>query len=299
MADHDADEDTDGVITWVQLQAEVAATLSSPQEARWIIERASGYDAAERLAHRDDPVSVRSLAFVDKMVARRSAGVPIQYALGLWAFRTLELMVDERVLIPRPETEFVVEVALELARPIARTKQAPITALDLGTGSGAIALSLASELPYGSIDVWATDVSTDALAVATANLAGLGRPATHVRMLQSDWFEALPAELMGDIDLIVANPPYIADGDPDVDESVENYEPHVALYSGPTGLECIERILRDALEQQWLAPGGVIVMEIGAGQGDAATRSAASLGYTGIEIRRDLADRERILIARR
>ncbi|MGE0880633.1 MAG: peptide chain release factor N(5)-glutamine methyltransferase [Acidimicrobiia bacterium] len=294
-----ADQDSDGVITWVQLQAEVAATLSSPQEARWIIERASGYDASERLAHRDDPVSIRSLAFVDKMVARRRAGAPIQYALGLWAFRTLELLVDERVLIPRPETEFVVEVALGIAHEIAGTKHAPITALDLGTGSGAIALSLADEMPFGAIDVWATDVSADALEVATANLAGLGRPATRVRMVQSDWFDALPVELKGGIDLVVANPPYIANGDPDVDESVEHYEPHVALYSGPTGLECIERILRDALDQQWLAPRGVIVMEIGAGQGDAATRSAAALGYSGIEIRRDLADRERVLIARR
>src|SRR5438105_5970876 len=139
------------------------------------------------------------------MVARRAAGEPLQYVLGRWAFRTLDLMVDRRVLIPRPETEQVVEVALAEARRL----HARIAA-DLGTGSGAIALSLAAELP--GVDVWATDVSADALAVARANLAGIGTfAAARVRIQEGDWFGALPPELRGRLDIVVSNPPYIGD----------------------------------------------------------------------------------------
>ena len=124
------------------------------------------------------------------MVARRRAGEPLQYVLGSWGFRRLDLLVDRRVLIPRPETEQVVEVALELLAG----RERPLVVADLGTGSGAIALSLARELPSTGVEVWATDISTDALDVARANLAGLGRAAVNVRLAEGDWFGALPAD---------------------------------------------------------------------------------------------------------
>lgn len=278
-------------ISWRELEAEVAATLGSRLEARWIIERASGFEGAERLAHGADAVSQRAVAFVDRIVARRAAGEPIQYALGVWAFRGLDVMVDRRVLIPRPETELVAQAAIDAVR----TRRAPVTAVDLGTGCGAIALAIASEVPIGLVKVWAVDISPDALAVASANLAGLGRPAACVRLVESDWFEAMPEELRGAIDVLVANPPYVADHEVLASEVVD-YEPRRALYAGPTGLECVTSILVDA--RAWLADGADVIVEMGATQGPAAAALARDLGYRNVEVRRDLAGRDRFVVAR-
>ena len=143
----------------------------------------------------DDPLTEGAMARYDDMVARRAAGEPLQYVLGHWGFRHLDLMVNRRVLIPRPETEQVVEVALaELDRLGGR--DVPTTVVDLGTGSGAIALAVATERVRTT--VWATDASEAALAVARANLAGVGRAGARVTMVAGDWFGALPAELRGD-----------------------------------------------------------------------------------------------------
>ena len=150
-------------------------------------------------------------ADLDAMVARHLAGEPLAYVLGHWSFRHLDLAVDRRVLIPRPETEVVAGVALELARGLAR----PLTVADLGTGSGAIGLALADELPLDGVTVWLTDASADAIDVARANLAGLGRRGRNVRIAIGSWFDALPAGTT--LDLAVANPPYVADDSPDVE----------------------------------------------------------------------------------
>ncbi len=140
------------------------------------------------------------------MVERRASGEPLQYVLGRWGFRTLDVHVDRRVLIPRPETEVVVDRALRAVDDLSAT-----TVVDLGTGSGVIAMSLVAERT--TLSVWATDVSPDALAVATANLAGLGRAASGVRVVEGEWFDALPAELKGAIEVVVGNPPYVAEDD--------------------------------------------------------------------------------------
>ena len=128
------------------------------------------------------------VAHLDAMLDRHAAGEPLAYVLGRWGFRHLDLAVDRRVLIPRPETEVVAGVAIELAGALAR----PITVADLGTGSGAIGLALADELPVDGVTVWLTDVSPDALDVARANLAGIGRRAANVRIAEGSWFDALP-----------------------------------------------------------------------------------------------------------
>ncbi len=146
------------------------------------------------------------MRFVDEMVARRAKGEPLQYVLGRWGFRTLDLMVDRRVLIPRPETEVVAGLAID-ALPTSGVL------VDLGTGSGAIALSAAAER-WPDVEVWATDASAEALAVARANLAGLGRRGAVVRLVEGDWFVALPHELRGHVDVLVSNPPYVAATDP-------------------------------------------------------------------------------------
>jgi len=232
------------------------------------------------------------VARLDAMVARRRAGEPLQYVLGAWGFRQLDLLVDRRVLIPRPETEVVVEVALELL--VGRER--PYVVADLGTGSGAIALSLARELPLTGVEVWATDVSPDALDVARANLAGLGREAVNVRLTEGDWFDALPAALRGRLDLLVSNPPYVADGDA-LDPAVEEWEPAGALFAGPDGLAAVRVLVDGAV--RWLRPGGHLVVELGAGQGDAAAALSRAAGLVAVGVRPDLAGRDRVLVAQR
>ena len=169
--------------TWSDLQRRAQAELGS-REAWFVLERASGYDRAGLVPRLGDPVPARTVEFVDGMVDRRRAGEPLQYVLGIWSFRRLELVVDQRVLIPRPETEAVVDVALAELRLLDETQ--PLV-VDLGTGSGAIAISMALEVPAAR--VWGTDRSEAALAVARANLAGMGgRVAPRVRLAAGDWF---------------------------------------------------------------------------------------------------------------
>lgn len=222
---------------------------------------------------------------------RRLAGEPLQYVLGVWGFRRLDLVVDRRVLIPRPETEVVVEVALE---ELARQEAGEPLAVDLGTGSGAIALSLALEVPRAR--VWGTDRSPEALAVARANLAGMGsRVAPRVRLVEGDWYDALPGELRGRVDLIVSNPPYVAAVDP-LPAEVAEWEPAGALVAGPTGLEDVTRIV--AAARSWLRRPGAVVVEIAPHQAEAAAGLAADAGFDEVQVRPDLAGRLRVLVAR-
>ena len=278
--------------TWRSLWAEAEAALRSGIDARRIVERASGYDGAELLVHLDERAPERAVPFVESMVARRAAGEPLQYVIGRWGFRALDLYVDRRVLIPRPETEAVVEVALgELRRLEVRGRSAVVA--DLGTGSGAIALSMASE---GRAVVWASDVSAGALAVARANLAGLGsRHARSVRLVQGRWFDALPGELRGGIDVVVSNPPYVADGEA-LPAEVAGWEPPEALFAGATGLEAVAEIV--AAAPAWLARPGALVVEIAPHQATAALRMARQAGLDGVTVRPDLQGRPRALVAR-
>lgn len=283
---------SDGTISWRALWAETAEQHGRVH-ARWLCEEASGAFGDEFDDALDDPATERSVAHLDAMLARLRAGEPLQYVLGHWAFRHLDLLVDRRVLIPRPETELVAEAAIAAARSLPR----PVLAADLGTGSGAIGLSLLRELPRGSVEVWLTDVSADALDVARANAAGLGMAGSGARFAVGSWFDALPAELVGTLGLVVSNPPYVADGDPAVDAAVREWEPHGALYSGADGLDAVREIA--AAAPSWLQPGGVLVLEIGTGQGPAVSRILADAGLVGGEIRADLAGHHRIAVARR
>jgi release factor glutamine methyltransferase len=220
------------------------------------------------------------------MVERRRAGEPLQYVLGSWGFRTVDLLVDRRVLIPRPETEWVVEQALRRL-----PEDRPVTAVDLGTGSGAIALSIAAERPNAT--VVATDASPEALAVARANLAGIGRAATRVSLHEGSWFDAVPRDLRGAVDLVISNPPYVAPHD-ELPPEVADWEPMVALVPGPTGLEAVTEIL--GASAGWLRPGGWVVCEIGETQGAAVLELAA--GYAEAEVLPDLTGRDRMVVAR-
>ncbi|MEL7155120.1 MAG: peptide chain release factor N(5)-glutamine methyltransferase [Actinomycetota bacterium] len=300
--DPDGDPDGGAGVTWAALAAETGERLavsSDPAVAaradwqgRLIAMRAAGAEADEWPGRATEPATVRGVAALDRMTARRLSGEPLQYVLGEWSFRYLDLFVDHRVLIPRPETEVVADLALDELRRRAPGDQA-VTAVDLGTGSGAIGLSLARE--HDGVELWLTDISADALQVARANLAGLGRAAARVRVTQGAWFEALPDELRGAVGLVVANPPYVA-RDEDLPAEVAEWEPELALVSGPTGTEHLELLIAQA--PHWLDDEGVLVLEMAPHQ----TSTMAALARTHfdeVEIHPDLAERDRAVLARR
>lgn len=281
-----------GNVSWRDLVGRARARLGSAAEARRIVEQASGHEGADYHAGLDQAPTPLALAAFERMLERRLAGEPLQYVLGRWAFRSLDLMVDRRVLIPRPETEAVVEVALDELR---RLDPKRAVAVDLGTGSGAIALALAAEVP--DAEVWATDVSGDALAVARANLAGLGRCGTNVRLAEGSWYRALPPVLRGRVHLVVSNPPYVARAEvADLAPEVARWEPLDALVGGATGLEQVEAVVVGA--PGWLARPGVLVVEIAPHQAAAAMGLAFEAGFVDVDVRPDLAGRLRALVGR-
>ena len=229
------------------------------------------------------------------MVERRLNGEPLQYVVGRWGFRQLDLMVDPRVLIPRPETEIVAGHAVdELARLVAsgRVGSSP-TAVDLGTGSGAIGLSLAFEV-RGS-QVWLTDASIEATTVARANLVGLGRAAVGIQVVEGTWFDALPTDQRGRLDLIVSNPPYVR-ADEELPAVVADWEPRRALVPGPSGLEAYDVLVPGAAD--WLAPHGVLVLECAPDQVATLIERCEAAGFAEVESFEDLAGRDRGIIAR-
>jgi release factor glutamine methyltransferase len=239
------------------------------------------------------------------MVSRRAHGEPLQYVLGRWEFLGHDLFVDGRVLVPRPETEVVAVVALQEAERLGvrrgrndpwRGAETVLTVADLGTGSGALAIALAAELP--DAEVWATDISDDALAVARANFAGAGSLAARVRVAAGSWFDALPSHLLGKLRLIVSNPPYVAEDEvAELPPEVAEWEPRRALVSGPTGMEALAHIIERA--RAWLDPGGsALVTEVAPHQAAAVVRLATAAGFADVSIRKDLADRDRVLVAR-
>lgn len=279
-------------IPWSALLRE-AADLLGDQDARRIVEEITGAEPGRLHRVLDDPVTERGVARFDAMLARRRAGEPLQYVLGRWGFRSLDLMVDPRVLIPRPETEVVAGLAVDALHARARTGQRQLLVADLGTGTGAIALSIAVEC--STARVIATDASPDALAVARANLSGIGRAATRVSLHEGSWFDAVPPAAEGSLDLIVSNPPYVADHE-DLPEVVERWEPADALRAGPDGLDDLRHIVEHA--PRWLAPAGTLVLEMAPQQTEVVAEMASDRGLAP-SIHTDLAGRARAVVARK
>ena len=281
-----------------------AVQVDAPDsEARWLVERVSGYDGVELVMGEHERATGPAILQLETMLDRRAAGEPLQYVLGRWQFLELELMVDRRVLVPRPETEVVAQLALDEATRLGlrRGKGDPwvsnteYAVADLGTGSGALALALAAELPDAA--VWASDASEAALAVARANLASIGTAATRVRLVHGDWFAALPFELRGELRLVVSNPPYVSAAEHAELAPEVRHEPVDALVSGDSGLEDLEHLVGEAPE--WLEPGGVLVLELAPHQADAVAGAARAAGFATVEVRPDLTGRPRALLARR
>jgi len=287
-----------------RLMARASGRHVPAREVRWILD-----DVASDPGTASSP-GARAERF-DRLVGRRASGEPLQYVLGRWPFRSVELTVDPRVLIPRPETEHVVTVALaELAADPAVGADGAVC-VDLGTGSGAIALSLAVEARevagVPALEVWASDRSAAALEVASANLAALSTvvagAGARVHLVTGSWYAALPGGLVGRVDLLVSNPPYVAEDEiAGLDPGVREWEPVSALVapdgaSGIGGMADIEAIVAGA--PPWLRPGGALVVEIAPHQAGAAADAARRAGLAGVRIERDLAGRSRMLVARR
>jgi release factor glutamine methyltransferase len=265
----------------------LAASGLPRTDARALLEAASGRSREWLAAHGDDPVAPDVRARFDALAARRRHGEPLAYLLGWREFRGRRFAVTPAVLVPRPETEELVDAALARLQDMASPR-----VLDLGTGSGAIAVSLALERP--DADITATDASPDALAVATANAERLG--AARVRWLQGDWWQALPAGV-APFDLVVSNPPYIAEADPHLDDPALRCEPRQALASGADGLEAIRRIVAEA--PRWLAPQGWLLLEHGHDQGPAVAGLLREAGFTQVSTLADAAGLPRIGTGRR
>jgi release factor glutamine methyltransferase len=282
-------------VTWRVVLDEARRRLAAAgvdnagQEARWLAEAAAGCAPGDLAPLLGGPVPAVAAGRMAELVERRVAGEPLQYVLGRWAFRRLELAVDPRVLIPRPETEVLAELALaEVDRVGARVT------VDLGTGTGALALALATERP--GLEVWGTDVSADALAVAEANRAAVAGD-RRVRFVGGSWYEALPAELEGRVDVIVSNPPYVSEAEmAGLPAEVRDWEPRGALCPGPDGLEDVATIVRGA--GPWLASPGVVLVEMAPDQTRRAAQLARDAGFGDVAIRDDLAGRARVLVAR-
>lgn len=285
-------------ITWRELLVEAVERLTAsgapePEiSARRIVEECSGAEGAELALVLGDAVTQRGVAAFDDRLERRMAGEPIQYVVGRWGFRTLDLFVDRRVLIPRPETEIVAGAAIDEVHRIG-SSAGSVTAVDLGCGSGAIGLSIAAET--GATEVWLTDISEAALVVARGNLAGLGRLGTRTRVSAGSWFDALPVALKGTIGVVVSNPPYIATTE-ELDSAVTDWEPNEALVSGPTGTEALE-ILVDR-SPAWLVDDGALVLEMSPWQTDTVAERAAQV-FAEVEIVDDLRGLARAVVARR
>ena len=301
---------TEGV-TRGALVAELADVVGAPHEARFIVDEVLGLGLV--LGQPGPPtgaLSAEAVASARAMAERRAVGEPLQYVFGHWPFRTLDLLVDARVLIPRPETEHIVGVGLAEARRLAATTPGKgargLVAVDPGTGSGAIALALAAELGRPALrEVWATDASADALAVAAANLrvlrAGQEDDLPSVELAEGSWLTALPPTRRGTIDLVVSNPPYVAAAEWDGLAAEVRAEPRGALVAGPgsdgtPGLADVEAVLAQSLG--WLGRPGTAVIELAPHQAGAAAELARRLGYHDVVVEPDLAGRPRALVAR-
>jgi release factor glutamine methyltransferase len=255
-------------------------------DAELLLGQATGWDRAKLTAEPDARLPVGASREFAEMVRRRVRREPVAYILGRKGFRRIELLVDGRVLIPRPETELLVELALEAA---------PTKVLDVGTGSGAIALAVADELEDARVT--AIDTSFNAVRVAKANTERLGLTDRVDVVLRG------PSSLSGAepdgraFDLLLANLPYVSEREwEELAPEIREYEPREALVAGQTGLEAIEALVEELLG---LAPRPrVVALEIGAGQAEVVSKLIRAAGYTDVEVRSDLAGHDRVVIGR-
>ncbi|MBX3736165.1 MAG: peptide chain release factor N(5)-glutamine methyltransferase [Candidatus Didemnitutus sp.] len=260
---------------------------SARLNAELLVGHALGLKRMQLYLQFERPLAEAELAKIRPLVKRRSEREPLQYIVGTTEFSGLTLKVDRRALIPRPETELLVELAKEQF-----SASPPAHVLDLGTGSGAIALALAKH--FADAMVTAVDVSSDALALARENATALGL-AERVRFSQSDWLAGVTEGEK--FELIVANPPYLSDAETkETAPEVQKFEPWNALSAGPDGTAALRKIIAES--PRWLAVSGVLMLETGIAQHAQLLEAAKAAGFSSAESRRDLTGRDRFVIAR-
>lgn len=244
-------------------------------DARILLQNVLDVSHAHLIAHAEQELTPEQKRTFGLLVARRCHGEPVAYLLGKREFYSLSFKVTPAVLVPRPETELLVDLALERI-PAGH----PCKVLDLGTGSGAIAITIAKHRPLA--DIIAVDSSANAVAIAKINASQLN--AGNVRVVTSNWFDKLAGERF---DLIVSNPPYIADGDPHLAQDDLRFEPPTALTAGGDGLECIRFIIASASSH--LVEGGALLLEHGYNQADACGQLLGKAGFVEVFFHPDLA----------
>jgi release factor glutamine methyltransferase len=260
------------------------------RSAEWLLSSATGLSRVELYAYYDRPLSPEERARYRALVARRAEGMPLQYATGEMPFRHLVVRVEPGVFIPRPETEVLVDVALEHLSAL----DEPLV-VDLCTGSGCVAVSIASE--HSGSRVWAVELGEVAFRTSCRNTLHAGVE-DRVQVVHGDLFDPLPAELLGNVDFIVSNPPYIPSSDlPDLPSEVLGFEPREALDGGPDGLDVFRRIADQA--GRWLREDGGIAVELDSGRVADAAVLLEDQGYVGVTVRKDLTGRDRIVYARK
>jgi release factor glutamine methyltransferase len=276
---------------WLRTDCSALASalhISLPEarrEVQMLLTRAGQFDLASLLAHPERAAQARTTSAYAQTLARRLSGEPMAYVLGEREFYGLVFEISPAALIPRPETELLVELALQRL-----AAQSAATVLDLGTGSGCIAVTLAKLRPAARIV--ATDLSYEALAIAQSNARRHG--VTNITFRAGSWFEAVAGKRF---DLIVSNPPYVAGGDEHLSQGDLRFEPAIALTAGPTGLEALRAIVSEA--PQYLAAGGSLLVEHGFRQGEAVAQLLRSAGLVDVIARNDLAGIARAAAARR
>jgi len=262
------------------------------RSAEWLLSAATGLSRVELYAFHDRPLTDDERALLREGVKRRALGEPLQYVTGEVAFRHIVLKVRAGVLIPRPETEILVDAVLP-AVDSAIAERGEALVADICTGSGCIALSIASERP--ATRLVASDVSDIALTVAEENAVRLG-VAERVSVVGGDLFAALDESLRGSLDVVVSNPPYVPTADvPDLPAEVAGFEPHLALDGGADGLDVYRRLLSDA--RSWLRPGGMLGVELDERMVKTAADEALEW-YEEVRVVQDLTGRDRIVTAK-
>ncbi|HSJ44302.1 MAG TPA: peptide chain release factor N(5)-glutamine methyltransferase [Euzebyales bacterium] len=263
------------------------AGIDSPRtEARWLVRHVLGWSAAELVRRSADVLDADKAAALDRLVDRRASREPLQLVFGATGFRAHDLMLRPGVFVPRPETELLVELALELL-PTGAIVVEPCT------GSGAVACAIAVERP--DVQVIATDVDDAAVALAVDNAARLG---VDVDVRPGDLLEPVPDALQGTVDVLISNPPYLAEDElADVPPEVADWDPSTALIAGPTGHEVSDRLI--ALAMEWLRPGGWLLLELDERRVGQAADHAQAAGLSAVGALADLTGRLRFVRARR
>ena len=284
------------VLDWTSGYLERKGDEHPRLSAEWLLANVTGLSRVELYVNFDKPLEADELSAMHAAIERRAAGEPLQYVTGEMPFRHVVLKCERGVLIPRPETEILVDAALEGVDAAAeRSDAAPVRVLEVGTGTGCVALSIASERP-GTL-VTATDLSERAVALALRNREALGLDEA-VDVVECDLASGVDPELMGTFSVLVSNPPYIPTRvlREEVPAEVADFEPDLALDGGEDGLDVYRRLLE--LAPRALAPGGMLAVELFEGALDHAAELAREQGgWSRVEVREDLTHRPRILVA--